>query len=312
MIEGLFPEQASRYAPRVDALYLFLCAVALFFSGLITVLIVFFAIRFRRASMRRRRVHVHGNIWLEASWVAIPLVLTMVLFVWGARLYFESAMPPKDALDVYVVGKQWMWKVQHLQGRREINELHVPVDQPVRLTMASEDVIHSFFIPAFRVKMDVVPGRYSSLWFEAEKVGSYHLFCAEYCGTKHSQMIGHVIVMEPTAYQNWLAGRTGESMVATGKRLFENLGCAPCHQAEATRRGPSLEGTFGKPVRLASGQSAIVDEVYLRESILEPNAKIVAGYDAVMPTFEGQLGEEQLLQLIAYIKSLTKRDGAPE
>jgi len=305
-VRNLFlPDQASTYAPRLDGLYLFLCGVSVLFLVLIFGLILYFAIRYRSTSRRARSRAVHGNVWMEATWFAVPLLLTLVMFGWGATLYFETATPPSDAMTVYVVAKQWMWKLQHAEGRREVNELHVPTDQPVRVLLTSEDVIHSFYVPAFRIKMDAVPGRYSQTWFQATETGTYHLFCAEYCGTDHSRMTGRVIVMEPAAYQSWLEGG-GVSMVESGRRLFERLGCQPCHQAEATQRGPSLEGRFDKPVQLSDGRTVLMDESYVRESILEPNAKIVAGYDAVMPTFKGQVSEEVLLQLIAYVKSLTR------
>jgi cytochrome c oxidase subunit 2 len=203
------------------------------------------------------------------------------------------------------MGKQWMWKAQHPLGKSEINMLHVPVNQPVKLIMTSQDVIHSFYIPAFRVKKDVLPGRYTELWFEATKTGEYHLFCAEYCGTEHSQMIGSVVVMEQLEYERWLSGNVaGESMAAAGQRLFEQRGCASCHAGTSDARGPALAGLFGKEVQLEDGRTVTADESYLRESILNPQAKVVAGYSPVMPTFEGQISEEGLLQLVAYIKSL--------
>jgi cytochrome c oxidase subunit 2 len=208
-------------------------------------------------------------------------------------------------MEIAVVGRQWMWKIQHPSGRREINELHVPVGAPVKLRIASQDVIHSFYIPAFRVKMDAVPGRYTQLWFEATKPGEYHLFCAEYCGTEHSRMIGKVVVMEPDQFQNWLGGVTEETPVEAGERLFAEFNCANCHTGGTRQRGPHLGGLFGKPVRLADGRTVTFDETYIRESIINPNAKIVAGYAPVMPTYRGQLSEEQLLQLVAYIRSLT-------
>lgn len=303
------PEQASSYASQLDQLYLFLCGLALFFVATIFILLFVFAVRYRRTSNRPRRRAIHGNLWLEVSWFAMPLLLTLVMFIWGAVLYFETATPPQDALEVYAVGKQWMWKIQHPEGRREINRLHVPVGQPVRVVLASKDVIHSFYIPAFRIKMDAVPGRYSQVWFNATKPGTYHLFCAEYCGTNHSRMRGQVIAMEPAEYQAWLAGGTGESMVIAGRRLFTQLGCQPCHQETATQRGPSLDGIFKSTTRLANAESVLVDEAYLRESILDPKAKLVAGYEPVMPTFKGQISEEELLKIIVYIKSLTKDDG---
>jgi cytochrome c oxidase subunit 2 len=235
----------------------------------------------------------------------------MSIFVWATDVYFKQYRMPKDALEVYVVGKQWMWKIQHTTGQREINELHVPIGRPVKLIMGSEDVLHSYYIPAFRVKADVIPGRYNTMWFEATRAGTYHLFCAEYCGTKHSGMIGSIIAMEPADYQTWLAGGPAEdSPVAAGEKLFQSQGCASCHQAGPTQRGPSLAGILGHEVKLQGGGTATVDDAYLRESIVLPQAKIVEGFAPIMPTFQGLLSEEQLLQLIAYVKSLKPAEGA--
>ena len=301
----LFPPQASTVAGRVDGLFFFLVAVSAFFTVLIFVLVLYFAVKYRRRSEAEQPRAIHGDLRLEILWTAIPLGLAMVMFGWGASLYFTISRPPAEALAITAVGKQWMWKFQHPQGPREINQLHIPVGRPVRLTMASEDVIHSVYVPAFRVKMDVVPGRYTSMWFEATQTGTYHLFCAEYCGTSHAGMIGQVTVLTPTAYEAWLSGGTaGESPVAAGERLFQQLGCQSCHRPDAVGRGPSLQGLFGQTQRLQSGASIVVDEAYVRESILLPNAKIVAGYTPVMPTFQGQISEEGLLQIIAYIRSL--------
>jgi cytochrome c oxidase subunit 2 len=242
---------------------------------------------------------------LEITWTVVPLLITLVIFVWGARVFFAMAHPPEDALNIYVVGKQWMWKFQHLDGQREINELHVPVDRNIRLIATSEDVIHDVFVPAFRIKVDVIPGRYVTLWFRATKPGRYRLFCAEYCGTKHSGMTGEVIVMSPTEYQAWLSGGTpGGSLADAGQKLFVDLACNTCHRPDAQGRGPVLEGLLGKTVALQSGETVVADEAYVRESILNPSAKITAGYQPVMPTFQGLVSEEQLLQLVEYIKSL--------
>jgi cytochrome c oxidase subunit 2 len=240
------------------------------------------------------------------------LVLAMVMFGWGASLYFTNSRAPEGAMELHVVGKQWMWKIQHPEGPREINELHVPTGQAVRLIMTSEDVIHSFYIPAFRIKMDVLPGRYTTAWFEATQIGEYHLFCAEYCGNEHSRMVGKVVVMDPVDYERWVSGEgAGESMAARGARLFTEMRCDTCHQPEGTGRGPSLEGIFGSVVALENGQSVEADESYLRESILNPGAKVVAGFQPVMPTFQGQVNEEQLLQIIAYLKTLGRQEEGP-
>jgi cytochrome c oxidase subunit 2 len=301
----LFPEQASTIANGVDSLYLFLVGISVFFSILIFTLIFCFAIIYRRKSESERPKAIHGSISLELFWSGVPLVICMIFFGWGASLYFSNSRPPDDAMEVLVVGKQWMWKLQHPEGRREINELHVPIGRPVRLVMTSEDVIHSFFVPAFRTKMDVLPGRYSTIWFEATKVGEYHLFCAEYCGTEHSRMGGKVVVMDSVDYERWISGEgSGETMAQRGERLFTEMRCDTCHQPQGTGRGPSLEGIFGSVVALENGQSVTADESYIRESILNPEAKVVAGFRPVMPTFQGQVNEEQLLQIIAYLKTL--------
>jgi cytochrome c oxidase subunit 2 len=301
----LFPESASTMAPRVDALYFFLLGLAVFFSLLIAGLITYYALKFRRRSPRAIGAQSHGNLVLELAWTVIPLMITMVIFVWGAGLYFAMSRPPDDALDIYVVGKQWMWKFQHLDGQREINELHVPVGRAVRLIATSEDVIHDWFVPAFRVKADVIPGRYVNIWFQATKPGRYHLFCAEYCGTKHSGMTGEVVVMQPRDYQLWLGGgETGGTLASAGERLFVDLACNTCHRPDSQGRGPVLDGLIGKTVKLQSGESIVADEAYVRESILNPSAKITSGYQPIMPTFQGLVTEEQVLQIIEYVKSL--------
>ncbi|MCG8606323.1 cytochrome c oxidase subunit II [bacterium] len=301
----LFPEQASTLASQVDYLYLFLVVVSIFFALLIFFLIYIFAVKYRRRSEDDIPKEIPGLLKLELVWAGVPLVLCMVVFAWGASLYFDSYNPPKNALEIYVVGKQWMWHVQHPTGQREINELHIPIGEPIKLTMATEDVIHSFYIPAFRIKNDVVPGRYTTMWFEATKPGEYHLFCAEYCGTKHSEMIGRVVAMEPVAYQNWLSGgSSNEPLEVVGEKLFQQLACHTCHLDKPNARGPSLVGVFGEQVQLKNGRKVLVDEAYIRESILEPNAKITAGYQPLMPTFKGQINEVQLLQITAYIKSI--------
>jgi cytochrome c oxidase subunit 2 len=301
----LFPEAASTIAGRVDALYFFLLALSAFFSLLIAGLIVFFAVRFHRRRPDAVGAQIEGGTVLEITWTVVPLLISMVIFVWGASVYFAMARPPDETLNIYVVGKQWMWKFQHLDGQREINELHVPVGRPIKLITTSEDVIHDFFVPAFRTKADVIPGRYVNIWFQPTKPGRYRLFCAEYCGTRHSGMIGEVVVMEPSEYQTWLSGGAPEgSLASTGAKLFADLACNTCHRPDAQGRGPVLEGLFGKTVRLQSGETVTVDEAYVRESILIPAAKITAGFQPIMPTFQGLVTEEQLLALIEYVKSL--------
>jgi cytochrome c oxidase subunit 2 len=302
----LFPTQASTLAPEVDALFIFLIAVTIVFTTLIFTLVAVFAVRYRRRSLTATAALVRPKAWLEVTWIAVPLVICLLVFVWGARLYVAQALPPSDALDVYVVGRQWMWKIQHVEGPSEINELHVPIGRPVRLTMTSQDVIHSFFVPAFRIKTDVLPGRYVKAWFQATRPGQYHLFCAEYCGTKHSGMVGRVVVLEAADYERWLAGGTGgASLAAAGERLYLALGCAACHGPDAPTRGPSLENLFGRAVSLRDGRTVIADEAYVRESILDPAAKVVAGFEPVMPVYRTQLDEEDLIKLVAYLKTLT-------
>ena len=294
-------------AGRVDALFYFLIAVSVFFATLIFVLIVVFAIKYRRRNEDDRPQAIPGNLRLEILWTTIPLALTMVMFVWGAKLFFVTYYPPRDALEITVVAKQWMWKVQHPEGQSEINELHIPASRPIKLVMTSQDVIHDFFVPAFRVKKDVLPGRYTTLWFEATKPGSYRLFCAQYCGTQHSGMVGRIIVMEPTEFQTWLSGgAAGISMASAGEKLFQKLGCVTCHLSNDSGRGPSLVGVFGKKVQLEAGRSATADETYIRESILNPQAKVVAGFQPIMPTFKGLISEDGITQIIAYLKSLKR------
>jgi cytochrome c oxidase subunit 2 len=246
-----------------------------------------------------------GSTALETTWSLVPFGIFLIFFVWGAVLYFQERTPPRNAMEIYVVAKQWMWKLQHVDGQREINELHVPVDRDVKLIMTSQDVIHSFFVPAFRLKQDVLPGRYTTLWFHAIRPGTYHLFCAEYCGTQHSGMIGSIVVMNPVDYEAWLSGGGGEgSLASTGQKLFQQLGCGSCHRSDTQGRGPNLVGVFGKPVLLEDGRTVTADENYVRESILNPGAKIAAGFKNIMPSFQGVVNEEQLLSLVAYIKSL--------
>jgi cytochrome c oxidase subunit 2 len=301
----LFPAQASTIAGRVDSLYAFLVAVSAFFAGLIFLLLLIFAVKYRRRSEAERPRPILGSLRLELAWTVIPLVLTMVMFAWGARLYFTTSLPPDDAMEVYVVGLQWMWMFQHQEGQREINELHVPVGRPVKLIITSQDVIHSVYVPAFRIKMDAVPGRYTTTWFEATMTGDFHLFCTEYCGTAHAGMGGRIVVMKPTEFENWLSGGTSaEPLAAAGERLFQQLGCSGCHVPNRQVRAPSLQGLYGQPVPLQSGETVVADESYIRTSILTPQQQIVAGYTPIMPAYQGQISEEGLLQLIAYIKSL--------
>ena len=306
----LFPDQASSVAPQVDHLLYFLLAVATFFTLAIFLSIFFFAIRYRRRSESELPSPAHGVMSLEILWTVIPFILTMIMFVWGAAVFIGISRPPDNARQIYVVAKRWMWKLQHMEGQREINELHIPVGEPVKLTMTSEDVIHDFFVPAFRTKADVLPGRYTTIWFQPTKPGKYHLFCAQYCGTKHSGMIGWIYVMEPRDYEAWLSGGTTGSLAENGERLFQDLACANCHHLNDQGRCPNLRNLFGSTVPLSDGTTVKADEAYIRESILNPSAKIVRGYQNIMPTFQGLVTEEGVLQLIEYIKSLTPKPGA--
>jgi len=302
----LFPERASTIANEVDALYFFLVGLSVVMSLLIATLVVGFAIKFRRRHRDDVGAQVHGGLMLELAWTVVPFVIAMIIFFWGAKVYFVMASPPPETLNIYVVGKQWMWKAQHLTGQREINELHVPVGRPVKLIMTSEDVIHDFSIPAMRVKADVIPGRFVQIWFEPTTPGTYHIFCAEYCGTQHSRMTGQVVVMEANAYQTWLSGGTAEgSLASTGEKLFADLACNTCHRPDSRGRGPVLQNLYSHPVQLHDGTVVTADENYLRESILTPAAKVTAGYQPVMPAFQGLVSEEQLLALIEYVKSLS-------
>ncbi|MEX2381704.1 MAG: cytochrome c oxidase subunit II [Opitutales bacterium] len=302
----LFPDQASTTAEKVDLLYFVLVGMSGFFMLAIGLTALYFLVRYRRGKQVDRSSRRLPTLSIELAWIAGPLVLVLILFWWGSHAYLEMQQPPAGAVELYVVGKQWMWQIQHPQGHREIDELHVPVGRPVQLIMTSEDVIHSFFIPAFRVKADVVPGRYTRVWFEPTKAGTYHLFCAEYCGSKHSQMIGRVVVMEAPEYEEWLAtkGERVDPMVVSGENLFRGLGCTGCHSPGSQIRAPSLEGLFGSPVPVETGGTLIADEQYIHDSILLPEADVVAGYEPVMPSYRGQISEEQLMQLVAYIKSL--------
>src|SRR5437660_1874336 len=300
----LWPQRASSMAGNVDALFIFLLIV----SGLMTLLIFSCMLSFAARYRDRKGVpaeQIEGSTPLELSWSIIPLGVFLVIFTWGAVVFFKERTPPRDSTEVYVVAKQWMWKLEHAEGQREINELHVPVGRDVKLIMTAQDVIHSFFVPAFRIKQDVLPGRYTTTWFRATKPGTYHLFCAEYCGTQHSGMIGSVVVLEPAQYETWMSGGSTGPLSATGEKIFAELGCVTCHRSDAQGRGPNLQGLFRKPVQLQDGRTLVADENYIRESILDPGAKIVNGYKPVMPTFQGLLSEEQLNALVAYVKSLS-------
>jgi cytochrome c oxidase subunit II len=307
-MNGLWLHSASTISPKVDALMAFLLGLTLFFSIGIAAVVLFFAFRYRNTNKDVDRVQGGGShLVMEITWTVIPLILVMLIFFWSSGLFYRMKSPPSNAMEVFVTGKQWMWKTQHLSGAQDINALHVPVNTPIKLTMISEDVIHSFFVPAFRVKQDVLPGRYTTAWFQATRVGQYHLFCSQYCGTSHSQMTGTVYVMTPADFAVWLAGgSTGGSMESSGEKLFGRFGCVTCHKPTGDGRAPSLVGLYNTPVKLRDGRTVVADNAYLRESILIPSSKVVAGYENMMPLYQSQLSEQNILELLAYIKSLKK------
>jgi cytochrome c oxidase subunit 2 len=301
---GLLLPEASKIAPQMDALLFFMVLVSLIGLTIVTLLVIGFSILYNK-KRHPVAVQIEGSTLLEAAWTIIPLGLFLVMFVWGALIYFRVFSPPANSMNIYVVGKQWMWKAEHPGGQHEINSLHVPTGRPVQLTLISQDVFHSFSIPAFRVKREAIPGRYTTVWFEATKPGTYHLFCTQYCGTNHSQMIGDVVVMTPEDYRKWLAESTsGMSMAQNGERLFASLSCAACHNARPDARGANLANVYGAKLTLQSGETVIADEAYLREAILNPSQHVTQGYAPIMPTYQGQISEEGVIALVEYIKNL--------
>ncbi|HEY1604942.1 MAG TPA: cytochrome c oxidase subunit II [Allosphingosinicella sp.] len=300
-----WPARAGAYAGQWDKLFIGLLILAFLTAGLVIFLLILYAARYRHGSKADRSNRTRKSWRFEVSWTIASLLIFLILGAWGAHLFVRLYQPPANALQIFVVGKQWMWKAQHPGGQREINELHVPAGRDVRLVMASQDVIHSFFIPALRIKQDVVPGRYESLWFRADKPGRYHLFCAEYCGTDHARMGGWVTVMASRDFARWLSDQGGQpSLAAQGAALFRRYGCSGCHGQSGAVRAPRLEGLFGGPVPLSDGSVVIADDRYVRDSILLPKAQIAAGYQPIMPSFAGQIGEDDLAKLVAYIESL--------
>jgi cytochrome c oxidase subunit 2 len=311
----LFPDQAAETAWEVDAVAFYEFAVAAFFTALIFVFIVTLAAKYHRGAKANRAHPPHHSQAMEILWIGVPLLLEVVMFIWATVLFYRIYEPPPNSMEVFVIGKQWMWQIQHSEGRSEINELHVPLGEPIKLTMTSQDVIHSFYIPAFRMKQDVLPGRYTSMWFRPTKVGRYHLFCAEYCGTSHSGMVGWVEVMEPAEFQQWLTrSGTGPSMAEQGEQLFVQYHCAGCHRGSQIVNAPRLEGVYGRPVPIQRGRQdvefTVADERYIRDSILEPRKEVVAGYQPVMPSFRDRISEPDLLRIIAYIKSIGVKEVA--
>ena len=301
---SLFPPEASRIAPEMDALYFFMVLVSLVGLTVVILLVVGFSILYNK---KRHPIatQIEGSTLLEATWTIIPLGLFLIMFVWGALLYFRIYTPPANAMNIYVVGKQWMWKAEHPGGQHEIDALHVPTGRAVQLTIISQDVFHSFSIPAFRVKREAIPGRYTTVWFEATEPGTYHLFCTQYCGTNHSQMIGEVVVMTPGDFKQWLAGSTsGNSLAQNGEKLFASLSCNACHNPRPDSRGPNLVGVYGSRLTLSSGQTITVDDGYLRQAILNPSEHMTQGYAPIMPTYQGQISEEGVFSLVEYLKHL--------
>lgn len=307
-----FPTAASTMAPRVDAIFWTLCVLTLFVVLGLGTVTVYFLVRYRERHDRARR-QAYSNRVVEAIWIGTPLLVFVALFAWGAREYVPENDPPPDAMAVFGIAKQWMWKFEHADGRREMNALHVPVGRPVRVTLVSQDVIHSFFVPAFRLKQDVLPGRYTTTWFQASRPGTYRLFCAEYCGTDHSAMLGTVVAMAPEAFARWQSETLGQSSLAyEGRKRFQVLGCTACHGEGASSGAPSLEGLYGRPVDLEDGSRVTADDNYLRTAILEPGAQVVLHYRNVMPSYRGLVDEVALSELVAYVKSLaTKEEDLP-
>jgi cytochrome c oxidase subunit 2 len=301
---ALIPPEASTIAPQMDALLVFMTLVSLVGLTIVALLITTFSVLYRK-ERNPKATQIEGSTLLEATWTIIPLGLFLMMFVWGSVLYFRVFTPPPNAMNIYVVGKQWMWKAEHPGGQHEINSLHVPTGQPVQLTLISQDVFHSFSIPAFRVKREAIPGRYTTVWFQATQVGTYHLFCTQYCGTSHSAMIGDVVVQSPEDYKKWLASSTsGTSLAQNGERLFASLSCAACHNGQPDARGPNLANVYGSKLTLVTGQPILVDEAYLRQAILNPSAHITQGFAPIMPTYQGQISEEGVISLVEYIKNL--------
>jgi cytochrome c oxidase subunit 2 len=301
---ALFPREASTIAPYMDALYFFLLGMTITGLVLVGAILVTFSMRYRKA-VHPVATQIEGSTLLEATWTIIPLAIFLVTFVWGALLYFRIYNPPVNSMNIYIVGKQWMWKAEHPGGQHEIDALHVPIGKPIQLTMISQDVFHSFSIPDFRIKREVIPGRYSTVWFEATTPGVYHLFCTQYCGTNHSQMIGEVTAMTPDDYKKWTQESTsGMSLAQNGERLFASMGCNACHSGNAAARGPNLAGVFGSKLTLTNGSQVQVNEAYLRDAILNPSQHVTAGFAPIMPTYQGQISEDGLIDIVEYLKSL--------
>jgi cytochrome c oxidase subunit 2 len=301
----IFPKAASTTAVQTDDLFFLLSLASVVVLAFVFLPIIFFLFKYRRGKKANRVDPKLPEMKIEITWTVVPFFIFIGFFVLGAKAYFNEEVPSANALEINIVGKQWMWKIQHQEGNREINELHLPVNRAVKLTLASEDVIHSFFIPAFRIKQDVVPGRFTTEWFQPTRVGAYRFYCSEYCGADHSKMQGTVFVMSPTDYENWLArGEPKNSLAQSGENLSRQLGCSGCHVNSNAVHAPPLEGLYQKLVPLSDGTFVRADDKYIRDSILLPASQVVQGYQPLMPTYEGHLSEDELLQLITYIKSI--------
>ncbi|HEY2708521.1 MAG TPA: cytochrome c oxidase subunit II [Caulobacteraceae bacterium] len=300
-----WPVAASEHAAKVDALTFWFTLLIVALTAPVFILITVFAFRYRRGSGADRTHRPSGNVLVETSWMVIPFLLALGFFAYAAKLYLDLGQPPANSIVIDVVAKQWMWKFEHPGGQREIDDLHVPAGRDVRLSMISQDVIHSFFVPALRIKQDVLPGRYTSLWFNADRPGVYDLRCAQFCGMDHSLMIGRLVVLSPAQYASWLAEAGGSGdLTSQGKASFDRLGCSGCHAPQSQLRAPSLQGIYGRPAPLEGGRVVIVDDQYLRDSILDPSRDVAAGYQPVMPTYAGEVSQDDLAKLVAYIRSL--------
>ena len=298
------PQAASTMAPEIDHLFIAMLAITGLVAVVLGVLMVYFVVHYRRGSKADRSNAPSGLLWLELAWTGTPMAVFFVIFIWSTRVYSQFYLPPANAQPIYVLAKQWMWRIQHANGRREINELHVPLGYPVRLIMSSEDVIHSFYVPAFRLKQDVLPGRYTYVWFQATALGAFRFNCTQYCGSQHYAMGGRVYVMRPAEYAEWLANGSGQPDLAQrGEALFRGAGCSGCHSPGSTVHAPALRDLYNRPVHLADGSTVTADDNYLLDCILEPARQRVLGYPPVMPTFKGQLTQDELDALVAYIKS---------
>jgi cytochrome c oxidase subunit II len=303
-----FPRQASTTAVKTDEIYFFLLGFSVLMLAMIFLPMIYCLFKYRRGHKANREPLQINTNKVEITWTILPTIVAMGMFVWGTEVYFYEEVPPKDPLQINVIGKQWMWKIQHQEGNREINALHVPVNRAVELTMGSEDVIHSLSIPAFRTKQDVVPGRFTTEWFRATRVGAYDFYCTEYCGAGHADMRGKVYVLSPAGYERWLAATAPKDTLAQdGGILFHELGCSGCHENSQTVHAPPLEGLYGRTVPLADGTFASVDDQYIHDHIFFPTREVPAGYQAVMPSFQGRVSEAQVFELVAYIKSLANQ-----